>query len=92
MEERLPMTDHTSTPGLLALNEHEASFVIGLLSSVIRKLVDDENIVLNDGGYLVDDVMDGYGYGTGTRCIDLTPDEFMAVRAVLSSDEPEGAG
>lgn len=48
------------------------------VNSLLRKLVDDDLIVLNPDGYVV--VPDPDNGGTGTRCIALTSGELAVLR------------
>ncbi len=55
------------------------------LAAVVRKLVNDETAVYNEGGYIVvNDIADSVWGGTGSRSIDLTAAEQEAVREALA--------
>ena len=57
-----------------------------LLGSVLRKLLYEGDIIVNEGGYLVMDNANGDPLGTMTTCVMLTPEEFAAVNRALHND------
>lgn len=62
---------------------HNAELVA--LRSIVRKLVDDDSIVYNAGGYLVAPYDDGDDWSS--QCIQLAPDEIAALKSALIDGE-----
>lgn len=57
----------------------EAKNEIAVLQSILLKIVDNHHTVVNPGGYLVMEGAETCFGETGTRCIDLTPEEYAAL-------------
>jgi predicted enzyme related to lactoylglutathione lyase len=53
---------------------------------LLRKLLHEADVIVNDGGYLVLEDSNGDPMGMMTKCVDLSDEEFALCRELIGPD------